>query len=444
MSIVSAIQVGQRANPLEMGTRLDPAGMMNSAQRMSAFSSRGVPSPTIKTRRDPGQIHQDAAMSVFTSEMMAEKLKQEQLKTRQMTEAAINTENETYWKRQREMEKTQKADEDQARSEQYEHQKTRYSGDMSAAGMWKGMDAARVKSEYTNALQRSAMGDFSALIQYVNRYGNEASKIKSITADPSGSGDLLVDIDGQEKPLYLKANQVNGFMAGFSPDFHAKALEAMDSSAKAKIAADTKEKDLAIKGKTLDIKEAEARGKEWDATYNPTGIALTAKRQQERQAYVNQGSKGEAATPDGGKAAISTDRGQPGQPPTAPGEVVKAKTEKPPVEGARKAKDGSWYVQKDGKWNRVVAEAKTEGRAAKETEKPQAQGTISYTDPKTGEKVKATVNADGSVRREGSGGDDTKSKGERKAENKGEGGEGKGEGGDGEGKDKKKKKKGGN
>jgi hypothetical protein len=202
--------------------------------------------------------------------------------------------------------------------------------------------------------------------------------------------------------------QFYAFGMGATPEVQAKVQEHQASTASKQASTETKSKELTLKEQSnaIDLWKAE-----WDRwRKNPKNFdqisgqmlpgaeteppkpvfpekavnALEAKEETKRTPTVTNAEGKTVAAPESPQAGGEVVSGKVGERP--------ARAEKPPVEGARKAKDGNWYVQKEGKWNRVEAEGQKPAGGEEGTAK------ATYTDTKTGEIVKVAVAADGTIK----------------------------------------------
>jgi hypothetical protein len=255
MSMVTGLQAGaaQRDRNLEAVKLIDPGQAMAAmAQAGGAINSRagmqrgGGTAPMRMSGgggASPSSIWQKSAEKVLTEAERRLKDEREQLALEKERLGKEKMELENAKMKAEETRAAEKHDVEQGVAKDKAIQ-TRFESGMANAGLWKGVETAGVQQEYDNALQRAGAGDYSGMIANVNKYGNQKSNIKSITPDPSGSGQVIIELEGQAKGLLINPQQLGAFWAGFSPKFQAAAMTAVNASEKTAAATTTKQQEM--------------------------------------------------------------------------------------------------------------------------------------------------------------------------------------------------------
>lgn len=265
------------------------------------------------------------------------------------------------------------------------------------------------------------------IVEFVNRYGSKTSNLRGISWNEKGEV-MVFPENENEKPGYFKNNEelMKSFVGFLNPKVEAQALKlAGESAGEKRKDREQDRKDYATYNKK-DVTPAQLRQLRNDARkrYREKFEDVLGELKEDapdEETWVNEDVKkeikamGAGGVAKGAESAISEQAG--------PGGGVKrykdAKTGNTLIihpDGKREVLDPSGNVlatrgdkggketKEHGQWDEAIDVAAKADKAERESKVPKkveqkatARGSATYTDPKTGKKMKATMNADGTI-----------------------------------------------
>lgn len=398
MSMVQAIEMGRRSNELEPMKLIDPGQALNAMTNASAINTRA---PAVGgaggATRIAGRGRASSPMEVWDFAAKST-LMEAQLRKEKAAAEALELANET--KRNEEM-----------RNQELHRQKveagevaigtakdtaiqTRFKSGMENAAGYNAQDAASRSADTKKAVQQAMFGRTEGLVNLINQGGDPNTNVQSIEKSPNGKEFIVTPSNG--KPFVMDDRKFYAWANGFDP----KVLESIANISKGEVALATKTEEVGIKRDTLALAKQKERAAEWDRANNPLNLPLTEAQKVAREKAIGApAAPGPTPEPGQGQPAIQTQRGKVGQPPAQEGEAVRGKVPENYYDGKPHVspKDGKSYQwdAEVSKFKEVESEAAPQGKA-----KTEGRGSVIYTDPDTGEKMKAVVMPDGTVKKE--------------------------------------------
>ena len=266
------------------------------------------------------------------------------------------------------------------------------------------------------------------IVEFINRYGNETSNLRGISWNEKGEV-LVFPENEKEKPGYFKNNEelMKSFVGFLNPKVEAAAVKLAGQEAGEK------------------RKDREQDRKDY-ATYNKKSVTAAQRRQvrndvrkrykskfedvlgelkedaPDMETWIDQETEkelskivGKSESAGSGETAISEQAGAGGEAkrykdpktgnsliiyPDGKREVLDPSGKVLATRGGEKAEGTGEQLQ----WDEAIDVAAKADKAEKETKLPPKEkakvtrhGTATYTDPKTGKKMKATMNSDGTI-----------------------------------------------
>lgn len=402
MSMAQAIELGRRSNDYAPVKLVDPGQALNAMTGASAaLNTRRNPTagggvrtlPPLKTSTAPtaSQILSsaqaatllDAELKKKTAEAKRMELENQALAANQvraaeahkqtMQTAAVDTRAKEY-----------------ALSDAQHKQRQEF---------WKGEDVAKQQRDYDMGMKSLLMGDTQPFVHYMRQYGSPKQNLESIEVSPDGQ-EFLVKIAGQKKPLLLDRKRFEAMIGAVNP----KILESMSAIASRNATAATKAQEITLKEQEVYSRARERLSKEYDSKWkNPVGELKPGAPEFETWAQGQLAREG--VKQPGTAPAIETK----GKPETA-APAAPQKRDEGPYQDFRNGKGETLRVYNDGRQvildtkGEKVAERVVQGIDKSKTKKAETPsptyGTVTYTDPNTGEKVRKTMQDDGSMKRD--------------------------------------------
>ena len=290
-----------------------------------------------------------------------------------------------------------------------------------------GISKAKQAEDFKMVQWAVANRQAGPIVEFVNRYGSKTSNLRGMSWNEKGEV-LVFPENEQEKPGYFKNNEelMKGFVGFMDPKVEAAALRlAREGAGEARKDREQDRKDYSTYNKA-DVTPAQQRQirndsrKRYEKQFENV-LGDLKKDAPDKEAWVNEdvareitamGGKGVA---EGAQKAIS-EKGAAGAKagyqsfqdtktgnvmrvyPDGRREVLNKKGEVIATKGGGPAKK-----EKAGQWDEAiseVAQAEKEEKAAvpeQAKKKAHSYGSASYMDPKTGKKMKATMNPDGTI-----------------------------------------------
>jgi hypothetical protein len=297
---------------------------------------------------------------------------------------------------------------------------TRYAGDVGIIQSQETHDRASMEKQRRDDFAIAKWGlanrDPRPIMNFINKHGSPDANVQDIQFGDDGA--MIVYPEGNPDGMMFNNPEefFKGFLGWLDPEIQKQLL---DRSMKEREQARKEKKtdyDVSGAGKRITPKEkADLRAKglkayndEWLDPWGNLKPKAPSKEEYLKDYMVRVTGSGDAAIsgqPGGGGAA----------------------GEKPPIEGARKAPDGHWYIMRQGKYHRVhgggrgisggpgekvrgaifepkefepkEAAPEKKGKAIPSKGAVKQTGTAYYKDAKTGNRIKATYYSDGTVDR---------------------------------------------
>ena len=264
------------------------------------------------------------------------------------------------------------------------------------------------------------------IVEFVNRYGSPSANLRGMSWNENGEV-LVFPQDENAKPGYFKNNEelMKGFVGFLDPKVEAQALKiARESAGEKRKDREQERKDYATYSKKdltapqLAKLRNDAR-KRYEKEFENV-LGELKEKAPDKETWINEDVAREVEATTGGKGAAAgaqkaiSEKGAGGKAyrtfqdtktgnvmrvyPDGRREVLNSKGEILATKGGGPAKK-----EKAGQWDEAISEAAQAEKAEKAKvpeatkEAAKSKGSATYTDPKTGKKMKATMNADGSI-----------------------------------------------
>ena len=429
------------AQGVQAGTQAASYWGGGSKTKSNPYQAMGAIDSTLKTlnkRLHPSMIRNTAAGMANNQRAIELQERKQDFVESQAAQAQRNTEDERRWAAEN------KVAEDLNTQAGIAEDKLPSPGEEYRAGMgeirtqekqdW-GKTKAKQAEDFKMVQWAVANRQAGPIVEFVNRYGSPGANLRGMSWNEKGEI-LVFPQDEKEKPGYFKNNEelMKGFVGFLDPKVEAQALR------------------LAKEGAGETRKDREQDRKDY-ATYNKKDITASQRRQlrndarkrykdkfenvlgevkedaPDQEAWVNEdvereieamGGKAAAGGPTPGEGAIS-EKGAPGAGaeyktfqdektgntmrvyPDGKREIYNKKGEVIATKGGIKPKE---EPGEQLQWDEAIDVAAKADKAEKEAKvkvpekakkRAHSYGTATYTDPKTGKKMKATMASDGTI-----------------------------------------------
>lgn len=288
-----------------------------------------------------------------------------------------------------------------------------------------GMSKAKQAEDFKMVQWAVANRKAGPIVEFINRYGDKSANLRGISWNEKGEV-LVFPENEQEQPGYFKNNEelMKSFVGFLNPKVEAQALRlAGDAAGEKRKDREQDRKDYATYNKK-DVTTAQLRQlrndsrKRYDKEFTNV-LGEPKENAPDKEKWISEDVQKElkavgAAGP--GEGAIS----EPGEPGAGVKRYKDAKTGNTLIVypgGKREVLDPSGKVlatkggekkgpagETDLQWDEAIDVAAKADKAEKEAKLPPKEkkkvsryGSATYTDPKTGKKMKATMAADGTI-----------------------------------------------